>query len=103
MSTEPSVCGWICDKKEILISADASKCLALDNSFLKKMEEEGFNSTVLQWVEVGSFVGCRIVGKDGVPTGVLLVIKNIRKGFPPEDLEVVITASQILGRILQAT
>ncbi|MBD0370819.1 MAG: hypothetical protein ICV60_08300 [Pyrinomonadaceae bacterium] len=98
-----SVCGWIYDKQDILIATDASKCLALDSSFLRKMSDDGFDADILQWVEVGSFVGCRIVGKDGAPAGVLLVIKNIRKGFPPEDIEVVITASQILGRILQAT
>lgn len=97
-----SVCGWIHDKEEVLVSENASQCLALDNSFLRRMEDDGFGSNILQWLEIGSFVGCRIAGKDQKPGGVLLVIKNIRKGFPPEDLEVVIIASQILGRILQA-
>jgi hypothetical protein len=97
-----SVCGWIHDKQEVLISENASKCLALDNSFLRRMEEDGFGFNVLQWLEIGSFVGCRIVGKNE-KRGVLLVVKNIRKGFPPEDIEVVKIGSQILGRILQST
>jgi hypothetical protein len=98
-----SVCGWIYDKQETLIASNASTCLALDTSYLSKMEDVGFDSKVLEWLAVGSFVGCRIVGSAGEPAGVLLAIKNTNKGFPPEDLEVVITASQILGRILQTT
>lgn len=97
-----SVCGWIYDKQETLMSMNASQSLVLDNSFLQKLEEQGFGTEVLQWLEIASFVGCPIVGKGQQPAGVLLVIKNIRNGFAPEDLEVVITASQILGRILQS-
>ena len=97
-----SICGWIYDKQETLIAMDASDCLAFDNSFLKRIRDAGgFGKEVLPWLEPGSFIGCPIIGLGGRPAGVLLVIKNIRNGFAPEDLEAVIMASQIMGNILQ--
>jgi hypothetical protein len=97
-----SVCGWIYDKQETLVAMNASQCLAFDNRFLDRVREH-VSKEVMPWLKVESFVGCPIIGKDSRLAGVLLVIKNIRNGFAPEDLEVVITASQILGRISQTS
>ena len=65
------------------------------------MEEEGVGKNEAKWVEVGSFVGCRVIGRDERPLGVLLAMKNIKKGLSPEDLELVVIAAQMLGRIVR--
>jgi hypothetical protein len=95
-----SACGWIYLKQETLISRDASQCLVFDDSFLWKMADAGFGKKDLKWVEVGSFVGCPVIGQANLSIGVLLVLKNTRNGLSPEDLELVIVGAQILGRIM---
>lgn len=97
-----SICGWIYAKEEMLDFSNASSCLWLDTSYLRQMEEARFDADILQWLEVGSFIGCR-VGASDKPAGVLLTINNSRKGFPPEDRQLVVMASQIIGRIVQMT
>jgi hypothetical protein len=97
-----SVCGWIYEKKETLISRDADKCLAFDGSFIDKAKTiKGFSHKDKRWVDVKSFTGCIVNGPNGRVAGVLLVMKNIRGGLVPEDLEITIIASQLMGRILQ--
>jgi hypothetical protein len=96
-----SACGWIFAKRETLFSKNALKCLAFDNYFIEDLKKKGYSKEELEWVEIHSFIGCPVFASDSSTAGVLLILKNVRSGFVPEDLESAIIASQIIGRILQ--
>ncbi len=98
-----SVCGWIFAKQCPLISLDAGSSLALDHRFLDTLADQGYTEDELRAVQVGSFVGCPVNGSNQQPHAVLLVVKNLRNGVNPEDLEAVVVASQIIESILRGT
>ncbi|HXU38958.1 MAG TPA: hypothetical protein VN937_21570 [Blastocatellia bacterium] len=96
-----SACGWIFAKRETLLSKDALRCLAFDNSFVDDLKQMGYSEKEIEWIEVHSFIGCPVFVSDNITAGVLMALKNVRSGFVPEDLESAVIASQLIGRILQ--
>ncbi|HZH31470.1 MAG TPA: hypothetical protein VEY11_11965 [Pyrinomonadaceae bacterium] len=96
-----SVCGWVYEKKETLFSRDASQCLAYDGRYFDGIKELGLTKDDLSWINFGSFIACPVLAPDGSVGNILLVAKSRNNSLEPEDLEITIVASQLLGRILQ--
>lgn len=95
-----SVCGWIYAKGETLFSRDASQCLAYDGRYFEGIKEHGLKKDELSWINFGSFIGCPVLDPDGGIASILLVAKSRNNSLEPEDLEITILASQLIGRIL---
>jgi hypothetical protein len=98
-----SACGWIGAKREILFSQNARLSPVFDHSFTDDIHiKDDISRNASHWLETGSFIGCPVWPRDNGMAAVLLVEKNICGGFIPEDQEVVIAVSEILGRIRSA-
>jgi hypothetical protein len=97
-----SAAGWVYAKRVFLVSPDAAKCLAFDNSHYEQLVKKGIPSSSLRWTRVRSFIACPVTSRSGSVLAVLLVYKNVRSGFVPEDQECVIAATGILSRIWES-
>jgi hypothetical protein len=96
-----SIRGWIYATKETLISRDASQCLAYDGRFFEGMKEgQGLTKGELSWITFGSFIGSPVLDSNGEVASVLIVAKSRNNMLEPEDLEISVLASQLIGRIL---
>lgn len=97
-----SITGYVFDKQEVVVTDDASDCLAFDDSFWSRLKAAGYADDDLQWVSVRSFVACPVPGDGDEPRGVLFVAKNYTHGFGPEDEEFAVAASQMIATVLSA-
>lgn len=97
-----SITGWVFDRQEVVVTDDASECLAFDDSFWSQLKAAGYGDDDLKWVSVRSFVACPVPGDGDEPRGVLLVAKNFTHGFGPEDEEFAVAASQMIATVLSA-
>lgn len=99
-----SICGWIYATKETLFSRDASQCLAHDGRYFEGMRvAQGLTRDELTWITFGSFIACPVPSPDGGIAGVLIIAKSRNNALEPEDLEISVVASQLLGRILDGS
>lgn len=97
-----SVCGWVYEKQQILTSYDAEGCCAFNTSYSRCDKIQACSSEEQLWLRPGSFIACPVPGAGRQLTGVLIVLKNVRNGFTPEDVEPVVLSCQLLGRINEA-
>lgn len=96
-----SICGWIYATRETLISRDASKCLAYDGRFFDGMKEaHGLTKDELSWISFGSFIGCPVLDPSGAVASILIIAKSRNNVLEPEDLEISVIASQLIGRVI---
>lgn len=100
-----SACGWIGAKKEALFSTNAKLSLAFDHSTVETFRSRRqLEPQELRWLKVGSFIGCPVWAEGGGSenSAVLMAVKNVVGGFVPEDQEIVIAVSKIIGGIKRA-
>ncbi len=104
-SEHVSAAGWIFAKGEVLYRPIAANCVSFDSESWKDLRAgkvglkgKRFPKADMRWVEVRSFIGCPI-DTGSARHGVLFASRNVVGGFVPEDTEIVIAFSHILGRI----
>ena len=90
-----SISGYVTYKNRPIISSIGSKCLALDRSWKEKLRREGVDDRCIDFLSVESFIACPVEGH-----GVLMVNRNVTKGFCTTDYEFAVEVSGLLRRAL---
>ncbi|HEV8240426.1 MAG TPA: GAF domain-containing protein [Thermoanaerobaculia bacterium] len=90
-----SAAGWAAATGKVLNSNDADSCIYFDDSYRQALSQLKLSRACFKWLEIRSFVACPIIWNDDRPVQVLFASKNIRYGFVPEDVELVIAVAQL--------